>query len=304
MRGWIRSLPFVLFLVSWTAWAQDWIPLKLGDPADRGLQVGQDIDGSPTYIIRSPFQGGVTVGKYIPGTRSAYVPWGGKENRVTAIELYVGTGVWQPMNAGDPLPAGAVAGGNEADGSLLYIIRAPHDKAVVPGKYSAGTGKGYIPFGGREIELKSWEILVRPPEPIRDTGALAGLVETVRRHDPGLKVYPLRVDNGAGALYGQLTTQDFQWNGRAVNAFAIALRRDDTAKLTLTGDAPARAQDFEIVVVDPRGRVTEAARTRGPATELELRAVQEGQYTMLVLQRGPGGLARYFVNVETQGANN
>jgi hypothetical protein len=319
MRRWMSCLPLALVLMSWTVSAQDWVPIKLGDPADRGLLAGNDLDGSPTYIIRSPFQGGMTVGKYIPSARSAYVPWGGKENRVSAkIELYVGGGVWQPMKLGDPVPANAVAGGSEANGSLLYIIRAAQDKAVVPGKYSAGTGKGYIAWGGVEIELTTWEILVRAPvavvkieqppvvkveqPPVTTVAPSGSLTEIVARHDPRLAVFPFRVDNGAGSLNGQLSARDFQWNGRAVNAFAIALNRGEAVKLTLTGEAPAGAQDFELLVVDPSGHLSGVPRTRGAASELELRAAQGGQYTVLVLQKGPGGLARYVIDVETQGA--
>jgi hypothetical protein len=305
MIRWIRGGLVLLQLLSvgWAVSAQDWIPARIGDPVTRGLVAGSDLDGSPTYIIRSQFEGGLTIGKYIPRSKSAYVSWGGKENRVTSIELYIGGGIWRSMNAGDPVPEGAVAGGREADGSPLYIIRAGHDTAIVPGKYSSLTRKGYIAFGGREIELSRWEILVRAG-PEADNGPVEGLVEEVRNHNPQLPVYQFGLENGMGSASGELNRESFRWNDRAVNAFSLDLRRGDITRVSLNGGPDSRAQDFELFVVDPRGHVTGVARSEGTKTEMELRVAYDGPHTLLIVQHGPRGLARYFLRVETRGAEN
>ena len=298
MTRWLRgALPLLLLLSGWSVSAQEWVPFRSGDPLPRALMAGRDIDGSPTYVIRSRFQGGLVVGKYVLNSQTAYVPWGGKEYVVPSGEVYVGGGVWRPMAAGDPLPEGAVTGGSEPGGQPLFVIRAAHDNAVVPGKYSALTGKGYIPFGGREWELNSWEILVRA-EP-EETGPVAELIRIVRSNDPRLPVFPLGMADSAGSASGQLSPQDFHWEGRAVNAFSLPLRRGQTVLVAINGGPEKRAEDFELFLVNPTGHATGAVRVRGGTLELEAHAVYEGPYTLLVVQRGPRGLGRYFLTVRT-----
>jgi hypothetical protein len=172
---------------------QDWVSADTKSSAAGAFQAGNEADGTPVYIIRSPFGGGLTVGKFIPKAKAAYVPWGGLENPVTRFELYVGTGRWLGMKATDPIPPDAVAGGQEADGSRLLIIRAPQGQALVPGKYSEKFNKAYVPWGGKEVEVSRFEMLVADAQPVG--------------YAPGMWV-PADVTNNASAAFPSGTSPD------------------------------------------------------------------------------------------------
>jgi hypothetical protein len=60
----------------------------------------------------------------------------------------------------------ALAVGTDADGSPLYVIRAYNkDKtSLVPGKYNPGSDTAYICYGGKEVVVAVFEVLVLPPK--------------------------------------------------------------------------------------------------------------------------------------------
>jgi len=160
----IRVLAFImaaLLLAAVSASGQDWVRSSLDDSATQGFIASTEADGSPVYIIRAAFGGGLAVGKYSPRLRGAYIPWGGKENQVSSFELFVGKGEWKPMKKGDKLPDGAIIGGSEGDGTPLYIIRGKVGSLLVPGKYNPNHQSAYVPWAGREENVNPFEILVR-----------------------------------------------------------------------------------------------------------------------------------------------
>ena len=160
----IRALTLLmvaLVLTAVSASGQDWVRSSLDDSAAQGFIASTEADGSPVYIIRAPFGGGLAVGKYSPRLRGAYIPWGGMENRVSSFELFVGKGEWKPMKRGDKLPDGAIIGGSEGDGTPLYIIRGKVGSLLVPGKYNPNHQSAYVPWSGKEENVNPFEILVR-----------------------------------------------------------------------------------------------------------------------------------------------
>lgn len=66
---------------------------------------------------------------------------------------------WIPFFAHHDLPSNAVQGGRDSDGSTLYVIRANHEKAMVPGKFSKTHLAAYIPYGNKEHSKKEFYIL-------------------------------------------------------------------------------------------------------------------------------------------------
>jgi len=64
---------------------------------------------------------------------------------------------WVRSEEGRPLPPDAVRGGREPDGSL-YVCRVRHGGGVHPGKVVSG--KCNIGYGGKEISLSEYEVLV------------------------------------------------------------------------------------------------------------------------------------------------
>lgn len=68
-----------------------------------------------------------------------------------------GTGVWVDATAGQ-VPPGAVAGGQDVSGEALYVARAPHEGALIPGKLVASHGCAYIPWGGQEHGKNEYQV--------------------------------------------------------------------------------------------------------------------------------------------------
>ncbi|CAH8435429.1 unnamed protein product [Schistosoma margrebowiei] len=61
---------------------------------------------------------------------------------------------WLPAYAKQTPPPHAV----EADVNI-YVIRGRVNDDVIPGKWIVKFGKGYVPYGGKEVELDSFEVL-------------------------------------------------------------------------------------------------------------------------------------------------
>lgn len=73
--------------------------------------------------------------------------------------------IWEPTS-GDKVPVGAIVGGYAEPGEIncekLYIGRASHNGHLIPGKVQPSHSVCYIPYEGREIAHKNYEILVGP----------------------------------------------------------------------------------------------------------------------------------------------
>jgi hypothetical protein len=67
---------------------------------------------------------------------------------------------------GGQIPAGAQPQGHEADGTPLWVARSPgyadplHLPGIQPGKVRPGFGGALIPFGGREVLVTDYEVLM------------------------------------------------------------------------------------------------------------------------------------------------
>jgi len=151
----------VMVLNSVSIFGQDWVSSTVFEDAAKGFVASKEADGSPVYIIRAPFEGGVTPGKFSPRRQEASISWGGRENTVLSFELFIGQAEWKKFEPDGALPDGAVIGGAEADGTPLYIIRGRIGALQVPGKYNGNSGLAYVPLNGREETVESIEILVR-----------------------------------------------------------------------------------------------------------------------------------------------
>jgi hypothetical protein len=182
--------------------AQDWQPAAPGSLPQWATPAGYEADGTPLYIARAPFNGGLQVGKANPTHADAYIPWGGKENPVPGFEVYCGGGKWIPGTSA-AVPPGAIPGGNEADGTPLYIIRAPLEGGLVPGKFNPVYHTGYLPYGGKEREIQSFEILVQDWVPLAGMQPPPGVAAAGSEAD-GAPLYIIRARVGSGVHPGKL----------------------------------------------------------------------------------------------------
>ncbi|XP_037806109.1 uncharacterized protein LOC119600114 isoform X1 [Lucilia sericata] len=121
---------------------------------------GHDCDGSPIYVGRAYHEGDNMPAKVVPSKGCAYIAWGGLEHVKTHYEILVGQGYgWQPCYGG-AVPPNAVRTGMTCTGEPLYVGRGHHANSLCVGKIHPSHGCLYIPFGGQEVRINTYEVLV------------------------------------------------------------------------------------------------------------------------------------------------
>ncbi|KAI5639725.1 farnesoic acid 0-methyl transferase domain-containing protein [Phthorimaea operculella] len=113
------------------------------------------------YVIRGEHRGSLTPGKLLRS--GAQISWGGAAHRKNDYTVLCGFDcTWMPTH-GDRIPIGAVEGGySENVHETLYVGRASHEGHLIPGKAQPSHKVCYIPYDGKEIAKKNYEILVEP----------------------------------------------------------------------------------------------------------------------------------------------
>lgn len=156
----LAVLTLTMALVANTPTMAQWVRVTNGQIPANALRAGNEADGTPLYIARGNYEGGLHPGKVRANALEAYIPYGGREIAVRDYEVYVGTGTWQEVRSGQRVPTTAIAGGREANGSLLYIARASIEGGIHPGKSNGG--EAWIPYGGQERYASPFQVLVSP----------------------------------------------------------------------------------------------------------------------------------------------
>ncbi len=119
---------------------------------------GNEADGTPLYLARAYYNGGLHPGKVRAEFRSANIPYGDNEVKVNPYEVYCGGGTWISASGG-AIPAGAVVCGYDTNGEYLYAARAWYAGGLQIGKVRPAFGGANIAYGGREIKVYSYEVL-------------------------------------------------------------------------------------------------------------------------------------------------
>ncbi|TFF17793.1 DUF3421 domain-containing protein [Jiella endophytica] len=137
----------------------DWIDLSGGHLDRRTEPAGNEANGEPLYVCSAVFNNGVHPGKLRPGFGGCVVGYGGREYTVGRYSALLGRGHWrQGVPAGEVGSIGVNAG-REANGSLLYVCRAPFNNGIHPGKIGPSTGGCNITYGGVEHTTYFYEVL-------------------------------------------------------------------------------------------------------------------------------------------------
>jgi hypothetical protein len=123
--------------------------------------VGKETCGADLFLARAWIDGGLHPGKVRSEYRGALIPYGGREIFVPSYEVFTGIGKWMPAFGGN-VPPKAIPGGLENDGSTLFIARAKHEEGLHPGKIRKEFQSAHIPWGGREIHIRDYEVLTVP----------------------------------------------------------------------------------------------------------------------------------------------
>uniref|UniRef100_A0A182IQW8 Uncharacterized protein n=1 Tax=Anopheles atroparvus TaxID=41427 RepID=A0A182IQW8_ANOAO len=121
---------------------------------------GHDTDGAPIYVGRAYHEGDQLPAKVLPSKQAAYVSHNGQEILKHSFEVLCGGNVsWVHAGFGS-VPPTAVYGGRTSTGETLYIGRAHHMGSLTPGKVHPSHQSLYIPYGGSEIPIKNYEVLI------------------------------------------------------------------------------------------------------------------------------------------------
>lgn len=126
------------------------------------VRAGQDIDGSEIFVGRAHHDeaGGPLPAKLIPSKGCAYISYAGQEFQKDEFEVLVGSNYSWTSAEGGAVPEKAVSCGATPDGEMLYIGRGHWCGSLMPGKVHPSHGCLYVPFGGQEISIHSYEVLV------------------------------------------------------------------------------------------------------------------------------------------------
>ncbi|XP_037030120.1 uncharacterized protein LOC119069981 [Bradysia coprophila] len=67
---------------------------------------------------------------------------------------------WVSSSRGGKIPLGAIQGGIDSDGAILYVARAFHETEIIPGKLNSLSKLTYMGNNGIEYAKTSYEVLV------------------------------------------------------------------------------------------------------------------------------------------------
>lgn len=67
---------------------------------------------------------------------------------------------WISWRQGQPLPAHAVVGGRDCDGSTIYVGRLQHNRDLLPAKVIPMKNVAYVCYDGKEISYTSCEVFI------------------------------------------------------------------------------------------------------------------------------------------------
>lgn len=152
-----KYLFFLFLIINQLDVSAQWSRVTNSIIPSNALRAGNEANGTPLYIARANYEGGLHVGKANSG--EAYIPYGGREVYVQNYEVYTGTGTWIRISNGN-FPQNAIVGGREADGTPLYIARAAIEGGIHIGKAKA-SNEAWISYGGVERYFaNNFEVLV------------------------------------------------------------------------------------------------------------------------------------------------
>ncbi|XP_055635915.1 uncharacterized protein LOC129775323 isoform X2 [Toxorhynchites rutilus septentrionalis] len=130
----------------WIKWHDDVITVGMEGAAAAFLSY-ENSDPFPINYI------GVCTGW---GATGSWIMLKNEEKPSAPILTSTNAACWIPASNGE-IPPNAVVGGS--DGEELYIGRARHEGAVIPGKVVASHGLCYVPWGGAENPIAEYEVL-------------------------------------------------------------------------------------------------------------------------------------------------
>lgn len=149
-----------------------WIPLDLKDSQpssfelECAVQCGTDHNGYNTYVARVSLYDDLLPANYVPELKAVYTPWNCSAHKInTKVELLTLTDcevTWVTEENGYVLENALKTGYSET-GEQLYTGRAVYNGRTLLGKIHPSHGVIYMPFERKEVNSRTYEILVVTP---------------------------------------------------------------------------------------------------------------------------------------------
>ncbi|KAF4519928.1 hypothetical protein B566_EDAN012570, partial [Ephemera danica] len=137
-----------------------WVAAKKGEVPDGAVVGGMD-HASQLVVARAEHDGELLPGKFVVEFKQCYVTWDGKEHNKDKYEVLCNLNVdWVSVKGGETLPYNALPAGHTKDGEILYVGRAKYEHTKQLGKVQPSHGKCYIPYGGKELDFRHFEVMV------------------------------------------------------------------------------------------------------------------------------------------------
>lgn len=136
-----------------------WLQASGGAVPQGAMIAGVEASGAPLYLCGVVYNGGYHTGKVRPGFSGCNIGYGGKEVTVKSYDIAAGRATWVAAS-GDNIPRDAFGAGFEASGAPLYICRASYKGGTHPGKARPGFHGCNIGYGGKEITVRDYEVIV------------------------------------------------------------------------------------------------------------------------------------------------
>jgi hypothetical protein len=151
---------FSLIINTSIASKKEWVKCSDGFIPKKALKCGHDLGGKSLYLIRVKHNNSLSIGKTGKHLGKAHFAYGNREITSNNYQIYTGKAKWKAAKNGK-IPTGAVVLGYDTDGKPLFAARAKFKSTIQLGKMKWGFQGAHIAFGGREIEIKEYEILVK-----------------------------------------------------------------------------------------------------------------------------------------------
>ena len=140
-----------------------WVSAKRGEIPAGAFVVGHGSNGQKLYLCRGNYQKGVHPGKISTTLKDCHIGYGGRERYVSPYEVLIAPdsyGKWTSARNGQ-VPAGAYEVGHESNGDKLYLCRGNYQSGVHPGKVRSAFRACNISWGGKEVKVNPYEVLIK-----------------------------------------------------------------------------------------------------------------------------------------------
>ncbi|CAN7997444.1 unnamed protein product, partial [Ixodes hexagonus] len=146
----------------------EWVRAADGNVPRNAVVGGQNLNGENFYVGRIMLRGYIIPGKVLTSARVCFVSLDQMEFSSNIYDVLTKAPsaqyVWVRMG-GCVMPRNAIVGGRTPSGEPMYVGRHVHKGEMTPGKVIASHRCIYIPYLGKEIRYRDFELLIQGEYP-------------------------------------------------------------------------------------------------------------------------------------------